>query len=83
MLLYGGYLAFHGHATVGDIVAFNAYALMLQPPFRQLGFVMVMSQRASASAKRIYEVLDEVPEIVDHPGAVDLVDCRARSTSTT
>jgi ATP-binding cassette subfamily B protein len=76
VLLYGGYLAFHGQATVGDIVAFNAYVLMLQPPFRQLGLVLVMGQRASASARRIYEVLDEEPEIIDHPGAVDFVDCR-------
>jgi ATP-binding cassette, subfamily B, bacterial len=61
---------------VGDIAAFNAYVLMLVPPFRQLGFVMMMGQRAAASAQRIYEVLDEHPDIVDRPGAVDLVECR-------
>ncbi len=76
VLLYGGYLAIHGHATVGDIVAFNAYVLMLQTPFRQLGMIMMMGQRASASAKRIYEVLDTQPDIVDRPGTVDLVECR-------
>jgi ATP-binding cassette subfamily B protein len=75
VLLYGGYLAINGQATVGDIAAFNAYVLMLVPPFRQLGFVMMMGQRAAASAQRIYEVLDERPDVVDHPGAVDLVDC--------
>ena len=75
VLLYGGYLAINGQATVGDIAAFNAYVLMLVPPFRQLGFVMMMGQRAAASAGRIYEVLDEQPDIVDHPGAVDLVEC--------
>jgi ATP-binding cassette subfamily B protein len=76
VLLYGGYLAINGQATIGDILAFNAYVLMLVPPFRQLGFVMMMGQRAAASAQRIYEVLDEQPDIVDHPGAVDLVECR-------
>jgi ATP-binding cassette subfamily B protein len=75
VLLYGGYLAINGDATIGDIAAFNAYVLMLVPPFRQLGFVMMMGQRAAASAGRIYEVLDEQPHIVDHPGAVDLVEC--------
>jgi ATP-binding cassette subfamily B protein len=75
VLLYGGYLAVNGQATVGDIVAFNAYVLMLQPPFRQLGMVMMMGQRAAASAGRIYEVLDEQPTVVDRPGAVDLVNC--------
>ena len=76
VLFYGGYLAINGQATVGDIVAFNAYVLMLQPPFRQLGMILMMGQRASASAQRIYEVLDEQPDVVDRPGAVDLVECR-------
>jgi ATP-binding cassette subfamily B protein len=75
VLFYGGYLAINGRASVGDIVAFNAYVLMLQPPFRQLGMILMMGQRASASAQRIYEVLDEQPDVVDRPGAVDLVDC--------
>jgi ATP-binding cassette, subfamily B, bacterial len=75
VLFYGGYLAINGRATVGDIVAFNAYVLMLQPPFRQLGMILMMGQRASASAQRIYEVLDEQPDVVDRPGAVDLVEC--------
>ena len=75
VLFYGGYLAINGHATVGDIIAFNAYVLMLQPPFRQLGMILMMGQRASASAQRIYEVLDEQPDVVDRPSAVDLVDC--------
>ncbi len=76
VLFYGGYLAINGQATVGDIIAFNAYVLMLQPPFRQLGMILMMGQRASASAQRIYEVLDEQPDVVDRPGAVDLVECR-------
>jgi ATP-binding cassette subfamily B protein len=37
--------------------------------------ILMMGQRASASAQRIYEVLDEQPDVVDRPGAVDLVDC--------
>jgi ATP-binding cassette subfamily B protein len=76
VLFYGGYLVINGHASIGDIAAFNAYVLMLQPPFRQLGMILMMGQRASASAQRIYEVLDEQPDVVDRPGAVDLVECR-------
>jgi ATP-binding cassette, subfamily B, bacterial len=41
-----------------------------------LGFIIMMQQRAAASAQRIYEVLDEPSEIHDSPGAVDLVECR-------
>jgi ATP-binding cassette, subfamily B, bacterial len=75
VLLYGGWLAIDGTVTVGTIVAFNAYVMMLQPPFRLLGMLMMMGQRAKASASRIYEVLDEMPDIADRPGAVDLIDC--------
>jgi ATP-binding cassette subfamily B protein len=76
VLLYGGYEVIHGRSTIGEIIAFNAYVLLLQPPFRMLGMLLMMGRRASASAGRIYEILDEEPTIVDAPGAVDLVDCR-------
>ena len=35
-----------------------------------------MGQRAAAGSQRIYEILDQQPEIEDHPGAVDLVERR-------
>ncbi|HEY3942668.1 MAG TPA: ABC transporter ATP-binding protein [Acidimicrobiales bacterium] len=75
VLLVGGYMTIHGGFTVGDIVAFNSYLFMLQAPFMMLGMIIMMGQRAAASAGRIYEVLDEQPTIVDRPGAVDLVHC--------
>ena len=78
VLLVGGWMALHGGATVGTIVAFNAYVLMLQPPFRMLGMIILLGQRASAGSQRIYEILDREPEIADRPGAVDLVRCRGQ-----
>jgi ATP-binding cassette subfamily B protein len=73
VLLYGGSLAIDGEVTVGALFAFNAYVLMLQMPFRMLGFFLMLGQRAAASAGRIYEILDEQPEVADRPGAFDLV----------
>lgn len=78
VLLYGGWLAIEDQVTVGTLFAFAAYIIMLQAPFRMLGFLLLQSQRASASALRIYEVLDTPPEIVDRPGAVDLVEPEGR-----
>ena len=72
VLLYGGILAVRGDVTIGTIVAFSIYVVMLQAPFRMLGMLMMMGQRAAASAARIYEILDTPAEIVDRPGAVDL-----------
>ena len=73
VLFYGGWLVMEGQIALGALVSFNMYIIMLQAPFRILGFLLMMGQRAAASARRIYEVLDEEPEIVDRPGAVDLV----------
>ncbi len=73
VLLFGGYMVIHGQLGVGAILAFNAYLLMLQAPFMMLGMLIMMGQRAAASADRIYEILDEQPTVTDSPDAVDLV----------
>jgi ATP-binding cassette subfamily B protein len=72
VLLFGGYLVIHGHLQVGAILAFNSYLLMLQSPFQLLGMIIMMGQRAAASADRIYQILDEKPDIDDAPGAPPL-----------
>jgi len=76
VLLVGGDLVIHGHLQLGAIVAFYSYLLMMQAPFMMLGMIIMMGQRAAASADRIYEILDEQPTIVDRPGAVDLVSAQ-------
>jgi len=65
VLLVGGWMVIDHQTTVGTIVAFNSYVLMLQPPFRMLGMMIMLGQRAAASAQRIYEILDTESEIVE------------------
>ena len=72
VLLFGGMMVIQGHLGIGAILAFNAYLLMLQAPFMMLGMLVMMGQRAAASADRIFEVLDERPDIVERPGAYDV-----------
>ena len=74
VLLYGGYLAIEGSVSIGTLFAFNAYVIMLQAPFRMFGFLLLQTQRASASAQRIFEVIDEEPAIVDSENATHLLD---------
>ncbi|MGH9102685.1 MAG: ABC transporter ATP-binding protein, partial [Acidimicrobiales bacterium] len=76
LLLFGGYLVVQGNLRVGAILAFAAYVGMLQAPFQMLGMIIMLGQRAKASAGRIYEILDQQPTVVDRPGAVDLVRCK-------
>ncbi len=65
ILVYGGWLVIEGDLEIGVIIQFNAYIVLLQIPFRFLGFFLILGQRARASAGRIYEVLDETPEIIE------------------
>jgi ATP-binding cassette subfamily B protein len=76
VLLFGGYLVVHDHLQVGTILTFSFWIVMLQMPFQMLGMMIMMGQRASASAQRIYEILDQSPDVVDRPGAVDLTGCK-------
>ena len=72
VLFFGGWMVIGGTLGVGAILAFNAYLLMLQAPFMMLGQLVMMGQRAKASAERIFEILDESPDVVERPGAYDL-----------
>ncbi|HJW63830.1 MAG TPA: ABC transporter ATP-binding protein [Actinomycetes bacterium] len=72
ILWYGGRLAIDGQITLGTLVAFNAYLLLLTWPLQGLGMLFGFAQRAAASAERIFEVLDQPPAIADRPGAAAL-----------
>jgi len=65
VLWYGGHQVLSGHLSVGELVAFMTYILMLIAPLRMLGMIIAMAQRAVASATRIDEVLATHPAIVD------------------
>ncbi len=80
VLLAGGLLAIDGRVAVGDIVAFNAYVLIMAAPFRMIGFLLIQWQRASAAAQRVFEILDETPEITERPDAVALEQPKGQVT---
>ncbi len=72
VLAYGGQLVIDDQLTIGQLVGFNLYVLMLIQPLRMLGMVVAQWQRAIAAGDRIAEVLDTAPVIVDpsHPTAL-------------
>lgn len=78
VLLYGGWLVIDGQLQLGVLIAFNAYILMMQTPFRLLGFFMMLQQRAAASAERIYEILDESSNLTQRTTAAKLRDPTGR-----
>ena len=58
MIVFGGILVIWGKTTIGTIVAFNGYIAMLIWPMRMLGWLTNMLARNSASAKRIFKIMD-------------------------
>jgi ATP-binding cassette subfamily B protein len=69
VLWYGGHQVLDGRLTIGELVAFNTYVLMLIWPLRMTGMLIAQAQRAVAAAQRVNEILSTEPEIVDRPDA--------------
>lgn len=65
VLGYGGHLVLDGRLSVGELVSFNIYVIMMVQPLRMLGMIVANAQRASAAGARIAEVLETAPKIVD------------------
>ncbi|MCP3913350.1 MAG: ABC transporter ATP-binding protein [Actinomycetia bacterium] len=72
VLFRGGHLVLDGAMTLGELVSFNIYVLMLIQPLRMLGMVVANGQRASAAGERIHSVLSTAPLIVDQAHPVGL-----------
>jgi len=68
----GGWMAVQGTATVGAIISFVNYARRFSWPLSQLMNLYNQIQSAIAGAERVFEVLDEVPELTDVPDALSL-----------
>src|SRR5688572_10107252 len=71
VIVAGGHLVAAGAISVGTLVAFQYYLNKLYGPTRRIGFLVSQFSRAMASAHRIFEVLDTIPEVRNRPGALD------------
>ena len=68
----GGWMALQGWATVGTIAAFYTYSRRFAGPLRMLGDLYNQIQSALAGAERVFEMIDQEPEIADVPDALPL-----------
>jgi ABC-type multidrug transport system fused ATPase/permease subunit len=72
ILLFGGISVIHGSLSIGDFSAFYTYLLMLISPMRTLGYMLGMAQRATASGRRVFEILDRPSRMPVPAGAPPL-----------
>lgn len=63
ILWFGGQMVLRGELTIGELVAFNAYLLLMAQPAQQLTWTVNMAGEASAGLERIFEILNRKPEI--------------------
>ena len=72
ILVYGGLQAIDGDVTVGVLVAFIAALNNFFDPIQQLSQLYTTYQAGMAALDKIFELLDEEPELTDRPGAIAL-----------
>ncbi len=76
ILWFGGGMVMDGTLTIGAIVAFNAYILMMAEPAQALTGLVNAGGEAAAGAQRVLEVLDVAPAIRSKDGAIKLENLR-------
>ncbi len=72
ILLIGGFEVMNGNAQTGVVFGFIAALNQFFDPIQQLSQLYTTYQSGMAALDKIFELLDEEPELVDRPGAVEL-----------
>jgi ABC-type multidrug transport system fused ATPase/permease subunit len=72
VLIYGGIQVAAGTATAGTILAFLLFIQRFFAPVMETVMLYTELQRAMASAVRIFELMDVVPQIQDAPNAIEM-----------
>ena len=72
ILLFGGIQAIQGEVTIGVLVAFVAALNNFFDPIQQLSQLYTTYQAGMAALDKIFELLDEEPDLADRPDAIQL-----------
>lgn len=72
ILYFSGVQIIDGSLGIGEYQKFNLYLVYVFFPLGQLGLIVSLMAQASASAERIFEIIDTKSEITDKPNAITL-----------
>ncbi len=73
--IVGAFSVISGHFSVGQLSCFLTYANQYTKPFNEISGVITELQGAFASAKRVFEIIDQTREPEDKCGAIELNEC--------
>ncbi|MEA2473820.1 MAG: ATP-binding cassette, subfamily bacterial [Thermoleophilaceae bacterium] len=76
ILLYGGHQTVQGAITIGVLASFVFYLQSFFDPIQQLSQLYTTYQSGMAALDKIFELLDEEPEMVDGPESIELPQVR-------
>ncbi len=76
VLLYGGSRVISGNLSVGELVAVTMYLTPLYTPMQRFAQLNLVFANSMAAVDRVFQIMDEKPEIRDHSGATVLRDVR-------
>ncbi len=76
--LYGGYRVITGTLTVGELIAVGMYLSPLYTPLQRFSELNIIFANSMAALDRVFEIMDQKPEIRDMPGAIELKDIEGR-----
>ena len=65
-----------GTLTLGSLLVFSAYLLMLYQPLESLTYTTWAMEGATAGAKRCFEVLDRQDDVIDSPDAIAIAETK-------
>ena len=82
VVYWGGRQILFDTLTLGEWQKFSLYLIYVFFPVGQLGFIVAQMSQASASAKRIFEILDAENEVTDKPGAQPMSQVHGRVSFT-
>jgi ATP-binding cassette, subfamily B, bacterial len=71
VLWWGGNLYLEGRASIGQILAFNAYSAALMWPIYHIVSTLTDVQRSFAAVGRVFDILRRPTELADPPDAID------------
>ncbi len=72
LLYFGGGQILNGTLDLGEYQKFSLYVIYIFFPLGQLGFIISLMSQASASAGRIFDILDTESEVKNKPSAGEL-----------
>lgn len=78
VFLYGGYAVITGGLTIGELVAVTMLLGPLYLPLQRFTDLNVVFANSMAALDRVYEILDDQPEVRERPGAVELTGVRGK-----